>query len=187
MHRGADGPAVFLVVWRPVFALCLRTRTAMLCQPAMRCGSGLRRQDQLALHRTRQAGAEWLCGVIQRSDARRAAERAAVPEPRPCPHRNRCLSRDCSEERAHAAPGHVTPAASDPALNQPWPAPLRPAASVPHAIASTTPLCIDCAPPLILAVGNQGVRAIVECQNASPGCWPSEAFAWLFTSCRLFQ
>jgi hypothetical protein len=94
------------------------------------------------------------------------------------------LSRICSEERAPAALGHVTPAASAAALSQPWPAQLRPSGSAPHAIASTTPLCIDCAPPLILAVGNQGVRAIVECQNASPGCWPSEAFAWPFTSYR---
>jgi len=168
-------------------ALRLRTRIALLCQPAMRCGPGQRSQDQLALHRTREAGAEWLCGVIQRSDARRAAERARIAKHRPCPYRDRCLSRDCREERPPAAPRHVTPAASAAALNQPWPAPLRPSGSAPQAIASTTPLCIDCALPLILAVGNQGVRAIAECQNASPVHWPSEALAWLFTSCRLLQ
>jgi hypothetical protein len=78
-----------------------------------------RGEDQLAFNRTRQAEAERLCGIVQRSDARR---------------------KDYNEERPHSALGYETPAAFAAELNKQWPVPLRPSGAAPQAIASPAPM-----------------------------------------------
>ena len=48
MHRGADGPAVFLVVWRPVL-LCACAH-ASHCYANLQCGAGLGSEARINLH-----------------------------------------------------------------------------------------------------------------------------------------
>src|SRR3546814_3326000 len=83
----------------------------------------------VALYRPGQADAEWLRRELQRSDARRAAQRDPVPELGPCPGGDRRWAEDYNQERPHSSLGYESPAAFAAELHKQWPASLRPTGS----------------------------------------------------------
>lgn len=87
-----------------------------------------------------KAHAERLCGKSQRTDARRAAQRDAVPQTGPRLGRDRDLGRALQPREVHSSLGYETPAAYADELERQWPGPLRPTSSATKAVASTAPM-----------------------------------------------